>query len=92
MKGLARTFSVAIFVVGLAACVTACGRSSTRPVVVASKNFTEQAVLGELLAQRIEQAAHLPVERRFYLAGTYICSRRSFPAAWICTWNTRERR
>jgi osmoprotectant transport system substrate-binding protein len=34
---------------------------------------TEQAVLGELLAQRIERAAHLPVERRFYLAGTYIC-------------------
>ena len=50
-----------------------CGHPQARAVVVASKNFTEQAVLGELLAQRIERAAHLPVERRFYLAGTYIC-------------------
>jgi osmoprotectant transport system substrate-binding protein len=51
----------------------ACSGPQPRPIVVASKNFTEQAVLGELLAQRIEHAAHLPVERRFYLAGTYIC-------------------
>jgi osmoprotectant transport system substrate-binding protein len=41
--------------------------------VVASKNFTEQAVLGELIAQRLERSAHLRVERRFFLAGTYIC-------------------
>ena len=50
-----------------------CGGQHPRAVVVASKNFTEQAVLGELLAQRIETFAHLPVERRFYLAGTFIC-------------------
>jgi osmoprotectant transport system substrate-binding protein len=50
-----------------------CSGPHLRPIVVASKNFTEQAVLGELIAQRIEHAAHLPVERRFYLAGTYIC-------------------
>jgi len=42
-------------------------------IVVGSKNFTEQAVLGELLAQHIERKTGLPVERRFYLAGTYIC-------------------
>lgn len=30
-------------------------------------------MLGELLAQEIEARAHLKVERRFYLAGTYIC-------------------
>jgi osmoprotectant transport system substrate-binding protein len=29
--------------------------------------------LGELLAQQIEAHTHLKVERRFYLAGTYIC-------------------
>jgi len=40
---------------------------------VGSKNFTEQMVLGELIAQQIENKTHLPVERRFYLAGTYIC-------------------
>jgi osmoprotectant transport system substrate-binding protein len=41
-------------------------------VVVGSKNFTEQAVLGEILAQHIEKRTGLPVERRFYLAGSYI--------------------
>ena len=41
--------------------------------VIGSKNFTEQVVLGELLAQEIEAKSHLKVERRFYLAGSYIC-------------------
>ncbi len=57
----------------LVALSLSCGPQHQRAVVVASKNFTEQAIVGELLAQRIEHAAHLPVERRFYLAGTYIC-------------------
>ena len=42
-------------------------------IVVGSKNFPEQAILGELLAQQIESKTSLHVERRFYLAGTYIC-------------------
>lgn len=42
-------------------------------IVVGSKNFTEQLILGELVAQQIEAKTHLPVERRFYLAGTFIC-------------------
>ena len=42
-------------------------------IVVGSKNFTEQAVLGEILAQQIEKKTGLPVERRFYMAGSYIC-------------------
>jgi glycine betaine/choline ABC-type transport system substrate-binding protein len=41
-------------------------------IVVGCKNFTEQIVLGELIAQQIENKTHLPVERRFYLGGTYI--------------------
>jgi osmoprotectant transport system substrate-binding protein len=41
--------------------------------VIGAKNFTEQVVLGELLAQEIEATSHLKVERRFYLAGSYIC-------------------
>jgi osmoprotectant transport system substrate-binding protein len=40
---------------------------------VGSKNFTESFILGELIAQQIEAHANLKVERRFYLAGTYIC-------------------
>jgi osmoprotectant transport system substrate-binding protein len=52
--------------------VVACERNANR-IVVGSKNFTEQLILGELFAQIIEARAHLPVERRFYLAGTFIC-------------------
>jgi glycine betaine/choline ABC-type transport system substrate-binding protein len=49
-----------------------CERNANR-IVVGSKNFTEQLILGELFAQVIETRTHLPVERRFYLAGTFIC-------------------
>ena len=41
-------------------------------IVVGCKNFTEQIILGELIAQQIENKTQLPVERRFYLGGTYI--------------------
>src|SRR5215470_8386076 len=49
---------------------TACSRQNR--IIVGSKNFTEQIILGELLAQQIENQTHLAVERRFYLGGTYI--------------------
>jgi len=57
----------------LAALLTACGPTRENRIVVGSKNFTEQLILGEIIAQQIETKTHLPVERRFYLAGTYIC-------------------
>jgi glycine betaine/choline ABC-type transport system substrate-binding protein len=50
-----------------------CGPSREDRIVVGSKNFTEQLILGEIIAQQIESKTRLPVERRFYLAGTYIC-------------------
>jgi osmoprotectant transport system substrate-binding protein len=57
----------------LAATLTSCGPPRTDRIVVGSKNFTEQLILGEIIAQQIENKTHLKVERRFYLAGTYIC-------------------
>jgi osmoprotectant transport system permease protein len=48
------------------------GRSSGA-IVVGSKNFTEQVILGELLAQTIERDAGLTVRRRLNLGGTLIC-------------------
>ena len=42
-------------------------------ISVGSKNFTEQLILGELLAQYLESVCKTSVARRFYLAGTYIC-------------------
>jgi len=52
--------------------VVGCGRHANL-IVIGSKNFTEQLLLGELFAQVIEAHTHLQVERRFYLAGTFIC-------------------
>ncbi|MGO8787795.1 MAG: glycine betaine ABC transporter substrate-binding protein [Terriglobia bacterium] len=51
----------------------ACGPARQQTLVVGSKNFTEQAILGEMLAQHLEAKTGLQVERRFYLAGSYIC-------------------
>jgi glycine betaine/choline ABC-type transport system substrate-binding protein len=48
--------------------------SGERPVVVGSKNLTEQVILGEILAQLLE-ARNVPVERRLNLGGTFICHR-----------------
>jgi glycine betaine/choline ABC-type transport system substrate-binding protein len=54
----------------LATVMAGCGREP--PVVVGGKNFTEQRVLGELLAQTIERAG-MHVVRRLDLGGTLVC-------------------
>jgi osmoprotectant transport system substrate-binding protein len=51
----------------------ACSPSHSGRIVIGSKNFTESFILGELMAQQIEAHTSLKVDRRFYLAGTYIC-------------------
>ena len=51
----------------------ACAPPRSSRVVIGAKNFTEQVVLGELLAQEIEAVTGKPVDRRFYLAGSYLC-------------------
>src|SRR5205085_6447057 len=63
--------AAAIIVVSSAAVA---GRSAAA-VVVGSKNFTEQVILGELVAQTIERDTRLPVQRRLSLGGTLICDR-----------------
>src|SRR5215467_16379986 len=60
------------FLSGLALLLTGCVPRGSG-LSIGSKNFTEQLVLGELLAQSLGRATSLPIERRFYLAGTYIC-------------------
>jgi osmoprotectant transport system substrate-binding protein len=52
--------------------ITGCAPPHPNHPVIGAKNFTEQVVLGELLAQEIEAKSNLKVERRFYLAGSYI--------------------
>lgn len=63
----------AVILLLLAACVAAASCTHPDRIVVGSKNFTEQVILGELLAQEIERTTHLAVERRLNLGGTFIC-------------------
>src|SRR4029077_18709291 len=51
----------------------ACGPPRENRIVIGSKNFTEQAILGEIFAQRWEAKTNLHIERRLYLAGSFIC-------------------
>lgn len=53
-------------------CATAVAQEPST-VRVGCKNFTEQEILGELVAQLIERHTGLTVERRFGLGGTDIC-------------------
>ena len=62
-------------VAGLIAIVmmTGCSRQGAGGAIrVGSKNFTEQVVLGEIIAQQIERRLHRPVERRLNLGGTLL--------------------
>jgi len=65
-----RVFMIASAILVL---LTSCAPPRANHPVIGAKNFTEQVVLGELLAQEIEAKSNLKVERRFYLAGSYIC-------------------
>lgn len=63
-----RTFLSALTLTMCSGCV-----SHANQISVGSKNFTEQLILGEILKQSLESVCHMPVDGRFYLAGTYIC-------------------
>jgi glycine betaine/choline ABC-type transport system substrate-binding protein len=48
-------------------------REPANSILVGSKNFSEQIVLGELLAQQLEAHTSLRADRRFDLGGTFLC-------------------
>lgn len=57
----------------MALCVLLAACNAQDRIVIGSKNFTEQVILGELLAQEIERKSDLTVDRRLNLGGTLIC-------------------
>src|SRR5881397_3467951 len=72
--------------------VAGCGGSETdRTIVVGSKNFTEQVILGELLAQQIEARTDLRVVRKLNLGGTLSAIRHSWPVRSARMWSTPAR-
>lgn len=57
----------------LAMLIASCTTRPNNLIVIGSKNFTEQLILGELLAQHIEANTDLKVERKLNLGGTFVC-------------------
>lgn len=53
-------------------CLVGLGCSHRAAVVVGSKNFTEQLILGEIIAQQIERRLHVRVDRKLNLGGTLL--------------------
>jgi osmoprotectant transport system substrate-binding protein len=48
------------------------GCSGPRRLTVGSKNFTEQIILGEIIAQQLERRLHVKVDRKLDLGGTLL--------------------
>jgi osmoprotectant transport system permease protein len=75
----ARAVALAVAALAVAALLIATVafvRGANRTVVrVGSKNFTEQLVLGEIVAGALERWGGVTVERRLNLGGTFICDR-----------------
>ena len=56
---------------GLIVLLAACSPSQPT-IVVGSKNFTEQVILGEIVAAQIERRLHVAVDRKLNLGGTLL--------------------
>jgi osmoprotectant transport system permease protein len=67
---LAAAASLVAIALGVGAVVAA---RAAGVIVVGSKNFTEQLILGEIVARTIERETGLSVRRRLNLGGTLIC-------------------
>jgi len=71
-----KLFPFLSLVLALVLLITSCNPNSfhnNADIIIASKDFTEQDILGELLAQQIEAKTHLKVDLRPRLGGTFIC-------------------
>jgi len=77
-RSASRRTAVAAGAAAVVVAMVAGGAAAARSragIIVGSKNFTEQVILGELVAQTIERETGLPVQRRLNLGGTLICDR-----------------
>ena len=66
VRRLLGTLAAGVALAALAGC------SKPRSLVVGSKNFTEQVLLGEIAAQQLERRLGAPVTRRLDLGGTLL--------------------
>jgi osmoprotectant transport system permease protein len=74
LRAAAAAAAIAVLAIGVPLLAGTRG-ADVATVTIGSKNFTEQVILGELLAQAIEQDGELRVMRKLNLGGTFICDR-----------------
>jgi osmoprotectant transport system permease protein len=73
-RGLRVAAVASLILLVVAALWSSISTRSDATIVVGSKNFTEQVILGEMVAQRLE-AEGLTVVRKLNLGGTFVCDR-----------------
>lgn len=59
--------------VAIAFLLWGCQSQPSNTIVIGSKNFTEQLILAEMIAQQIEAKTDINVERKLNLGGTFVC-------------------
>jgi osmoprotectant transport system substrate-binding protein len=62
--------TISSFLIAAALLLSSC--SGPKPIIVGSKNFTEQVVLGEIIAQHLEHRLKDPIKRNLDLSGTLL--------------------
>ncbi|HYL10264.1 MAG TPA: glycine betaine ABC transporter substrate-binding protein, partial [Candidatus Acidoferrales bacterium] len=68
-----KNLAAAGILVCLCGFLAGCPGGAKPRLVIGSKNFTEQIILAELLAQHIEARTGIVVERKVNLGGTLVC-------------------
>ncbi|MDK2933253.1 MAG: osmoprotectant transport system substrate-binding protein [Clostridiales bacterium] len=69
---LKKTFSLLICFILIAGVFAGCAGGGNKTVVVGSKDFTENIILGEMIAQMLEAHTDLNVERKLNMGGTFV--------------------
>ena len=69
---MGRTAIVACVIVGFCVSAGIAGCTREHPITVGSKNFTEQVILGEIVAQHLEHRLGIRVDRKLNLGGTML--------------------
>jgi len=69
---MGRTEIVACIIVGFCVSAGISGCTRDQPITVGSKNFTEQVVLGEIVAQHLEHRLARRIDRKLNLGGTML--------------------
>jgi len=73
MMNTNKTFFKTLAVLLLLFITASCSSSKKDQIVIGSKNFTEQVILGEILSILLEEKTDLKIVKKLNLGGTFVC-------------------